>query len=131
MRMEGEANETGKIVEKDKEIEGDLLDLYVCCQCSVYCLVSREVIPGVVPLRRVEEFVKDKSENPPVGKTGPIAVVSGWETIITYVPYSFFILVFLIPHCRNILSYIDINLPCIQYHRESAVARREPGVACW
>ena len=51
----------------------------------VYCLVSKEVITGVIPTRRMEEFIKDKLENPTVGKTGPMALVSGWETIITYV----------------------------------------------
>ncbi|KAI0095055.1 hypothetical protein BDY19DRAFT_916041 [Irpex rosettiformis] len=81
LRLEGDEGET--ITQGEKELEGDLLDLYVCCQCSVYCLVSQHVIPGVIPLRRVEEFVKDKSENPAVGKTSAIAVVSGWETIIT------------------------------------------------
>lgn len=70
--------------EKAEAPDPDLLDLYICCQCSVYCLVS-QVIPGVLPLRLIEEFVKDKLEHPPVGKTGEIAVVTGIETIITYV----------------------------------------------
>ena len=69
---------------KTESGEPDLLDLYLCCQCSVYCLVS-QVIPGVLPLRAFEEFVKDKFEHPPPGKTGEIAVITGLETIITYV----------------------------------------------
>ncbi|KAI0686832.1 cysteine proteinase [Cytidiella melzeri] len=83
LRIEGDEGETSTQGEKNDEPEGDLLDIYVCCQCSVYCLVSRHVIPGVIPLRKVEEFVKDKVENPPVGKNSATAVVSGWETIIT------------------------------------------------
>lgn len=69
--------------------EPDLLDLYICCQCSVYCLVS-QVIPGVLPIRVLEEFVKDKYEHPPPGKTGDLTVVTGFETIITYVMISSF-----------------------------------------
>lgn len=63
---------------------GDLLDLYICCQCSVYCWVS-QVIPGVLPVRHIEEFVKDKLDHPAPGKTKEMAVVTGWETVITYV----------------------------------------------
>ncbi|EKM61525.1 uncharacterized protein PHACADRAFT_85514 [Phanerochaete carnosa HHB-10118-sp] len=67
---------------KRNDDELDLLDLYLCCQCSVYCLVS-PVIPGVLPLRVLEDFVRDKLEHPPLGKTGEIAVVTGFETVIT------------------------------------------------
>lgn len=70
--------------EKEETPEPDLLDLYLCCQCSVYCLVS-QVIPGVLPWRILEDFIRDKLEHPPLGKTGEIAVVTGFETMITYV----------------------------------------------
>jgi ubiquitin carboxyl-terminal hydrolase 25 len=93
LRLEGNEGETSTKGEKAEGPEGDFLDLYVCCQCSIYCLVSRHVIPGVIPLRRVEEFVKDKTDNPPLGKTSAMAVVSGWETIITYVSNL---------HCRSV-----------------------------
>ncbi|KAG2365462.1 hypothetical protein BDR07DRAFT_1449769 [Suillus spraguei] len=55
-------------------VEGELLDLYVCCQCSVYCIAS-EAMPGVIALKYVEDFTKQPDES----------VVSGWETLITIV----------------------------------------------
>ena len=74
--------------ETTEVLEADMLDLYLCCQCSTYCLVS-QVIPGVIPLRCLEEFNKDKVEHPPPGKTGELALITGWETVLTYVhdPY--------------------------------------------
>lgn len=75
---------------KTESAEPDLLDLYICCQCSVYCLVS-QVIPGVLPIRVLEEFVKDKLEHPPPGKTGELTLVTGLETIITYVLAPLFV----------------------------------------
>ena len=59
--------------------EGKLLDLYVCCQCSFYCVVSG-VIPGVIPRMYIDEVIRDKGRNPPLGKTGDQAVVSALET---------------------------------------------------
>ena len=105
LRIEENEGETSTQGEKVEEPEGDLLDLYVCCQCSVYCLVSQHVIPGVIPLRKVEEFVKDKTENPPVGKSSTVAVISGWETIITYVSTSALYIVYLIALCHNIFLF--------------------------
>ncbi|KAF8628269.1 hypothetical protein AX15_004037 [Amanita polypyramis BW_CC] len=61
--------------------EGKLLDLYVCCQCSFYCVASG-IIPGVIPRKHYDEFVRDKRENPPPGKTGEQAVVQAFETIL-------------------------------------------------
>ena len=68
----------------DAADEGDLLDLYVCCQCSFYCVAS-EVVPGVVPARYVEDFVKLKTEHPPPGKSKEVSLMMAWETILTYV----------------------------------------------
>ncbi|OJT05642.1 hypothetical protein TRAPUB_3565 [Trametes pubescens] len=61
-----------------------LLDLYLCCQCSVYCLVS-DVIPGVLPTSLVDEFTRDKLSHPAVDKTPRATVISGWETILTII----------------------------------------------
>ncbi|TFK68265.1 cysteine proteinase [Pluteus cervinus] len=62
--------------------EGKLLDLYVCCQCSFYCVASG-VIPGVIQRKYFEEFVKEKREQPQPGKTGEQSVSVGLETIAT------------------------------------------------
>jgi len=59
--------------------EGKLLDLYVCCQCSFYCVASG-VIPGVIPRRYIDEVIRDRRSNPPVGKTSDQAIVSALET---------------------------------------------------
>ncbi|KAH7927253.1 cysteine proteinase [Leucogyrophana mollusca] len=64
--------------------EEDLLDLYVCCQCSVYCIAS-DIIPGVIPSKYVEDFTRDRLNNPPPGKKGEESVMAGWETLVTIV----------------------------------------------
>ena len=64
---------------KTGDDEGKLLDLYVCCQCSFYCVASG-VIPGVIPRKYIDEVIRDKRSNPPVGKTGDQAVVSALDT---------------------------------------------------
>lgn len=61
-----------------------LMDLYVCCQCSLYVLVS-DVIPGVIPLRYVEEFTLNKGKNPEVGRTAQESVQSAWQVVMSYV----------------------------------------------
>ncbi|KAH8099848.1 cysteine proteinase [Cristinia sonorae] len=71
-----------KVPQVEDEVEGDLLDLYVCCQCSVYCLAS-QVIPGVIPVKYVEDLTKDKLSHPSLDKTAHASVLSAWETIIT------------------------------------------------
>ena len=62
--------------------EGRLFDLYVCCQCSFYCVISG-VIPGVIPRKSFDDFAKEKMSNPPSGKTGEHAVVTAFDTIVT------------------------------------------------
>ena len=59
-----------------------LLDLYLCCQCSMYCLVS-DVIPGVIPLSLVNDFTLDKIGHPAIDKTPKATAVAGWETVLT------------------------------------------------
>ncbi|KAI0640335.1 cysteine proteinase [Trametes polyzona] len=61
-----------------------LLDLYLCCQCSMYCLVS-DVIPGVIPANLVQLFTQDKLSHPAVDKTPRATVVAAWETILTII----------------------------------------------
>ena len=62
--------------------EGNLLDLHVCCQCSFY-VVASHVIPGVVPVKLLEDLVKNKTENPPPDKSGELAALITLETILT------------------------------------------------
>lgn len=64
--------------------EGKLLDLYVCCQCSFYCVAS-DLISGVIPRKHLDNFIKDKRSSPLPGKTGEQAVVIALETIMLYV----------------------------------------------
>lgn len=63
------------------EPDGDLLDLFVCCQCSFYCVVS-DVIPGVIPHRTFEAFVREKLDNPHVGKTPTASVAIALDTFL-------------------------------------------------
>ncbi|KAF8433463.1 cysteine proteinase [Boletus edulis BED1] len=78
-RMEGNAMEDVLPEEED-----DLLDLYVCCQCSLYCIVS-EVIPGVIPVKYIEEFTRERWDNPAIGRNKEESVVSGLETFLLVV----------------------------------------------
>jgi len=75
------AQERDRMQEDEAEEEGKLLDLYVCCQCSFYCVASG-VISGVIPRKFWEEFVRDRKSSPPPGKTGELAVVLALETLI-------------------------------------------------
>ena len=68
--------------EMEPEAEGRLLDLYVCCQCSFYCVASG-IISGVIPRKTFDDFAREKMNNPPPGKTGDQAVVTAFETIVT------------------------------------------------
>lgn len=81
-KMKVEEIEAMSSNELEPEAEGRLLDLYVCCQCSFYCVASG-IIPGVIPRKSFDEFAKEKRNNPPPGKTGDQAVVTAFETIIT------------------------------------------------
>ncbi|KAK7686516.1 hypothetical protein QCA50_010114 [Cerrena zonata] len=71
------------------ESQTDLLDLFICCQCAVYCLVSR-VIPGVIPLKIAEEFTKEKMANPSVDHTPRATALRAWETVTTIVQNRLF-----------------------------------------
>ncbi|KAH7886262.1 hypothetical protein F5I97DRAFT_2027572 [Phlebopus sp. FC_14] len=73
-----------KLGEGPEDEEGDLLDLYVCCQCSVYCIVS-DVIPGVIPAKYMEEYMRDRWDNPAPGRKREESVVVGLETFLTIV----------------------------------------------
>ena len=84
IHLDDSAPEPAPTEEPPEEPEGDMLDLYLCCQCSTYCLVS-QVIPGVIPLRTFEEFNKDKLDHPQLGKSPEVTLVTGWETVITCV----------------------------------------------
>jgi ubiquitin carboxyl-terminal hydrolase 25/28 len=68
---EGEVNEE----------EGELLDLFVCCQCSLYCVAS-EIIPGIVPVNHFEDLTNEKTQAPQVGKSPEVSVSVAWETVL-------------------------------------------------
>lgn len=75
------------MLDEGEEDEGKLLDLYICCQCSFYC-VSSSLLSGVIPRKCFEEFVRDKRTNPTVGKTGEQAIFMAFETLSTSVTAS-------------------------------------------
>ena len=71
----------------DEDKQGHLFDLYLCCQCSVYCVVS-EVIPGVIPKEYIEKFCNQKLNNPLPGRNGEITLAIAWGTFLKCVhPY--------------------------------------------
>ena len=101
------------------EEEGDLLDLYVCCQCSLYCIVS-EVIPGVIPVKYIEEFTRERWDNPAPDRNREESVVSGLETFLVCV--QFFMLCSILMGCSIVENKlwrgenrpITINRPVFQ-----------------
>lgn len=58
-----------------------LLDLYVCCQCSIYVLCSG-LIPGVLFADQLNALVRERSEHPLLGQTGSEAVIQACDTIL-------------------------------------------------
>lgn len=74
-----------KVEEEEEEVEeeGKLLDLFICCQCSLVC-VSSSVISGVIPLPIWNEFIQDKKNNPVAGKSPDLSVVVALETLLMY-----------------------------------------------
>ncbi|KAF9257095.1 cysteine proteinase [Marasmius fiardii PR-910] len=76
-----EALKTKADEESETEEEGTLLDLYMCCQCSFYCVAS-DVQPGVVPSDVWKKFIEEKLGNPPAGKKPEISLFTGLETLL-------------------------------------------------
>ncbi|KAI3622739.1 ubiquitin carboxyl-terminal hydrolase [Moniliophthora roreri] len=67
--------------EESQEDEGILLDLYMCCQCSFYCVAS-DMQSGVIPLDIWKDFTQEKMSHPPVDKTPETSLVGGLETLL-------------------------------------------------
>jgi ubiquitin carboxyl-terminal hydrolase 25/28 len=86
--LEQAVDEVRKEVESE-DGEGDLLDLYVCCQCSFYVIAS-DVIPGVIPVKLLEDLVKNKMENPPLDKSGELAALISLEMILTSAVFRYY-----------------------------------------
>ncbi|KIM40703.1 hypothetical protein M413DRAFT_28483 [Hebeloma cylindrosporum] len=84
LTIRDEADTPGDYDVESAEEEGELLDLYVCCQCSFYCVVSA-VIPGVVPRRHLEELVRDRTRNRSAGTSAEQAVASANKALLVAV----------------------------------------------
>ncbi|KAF8256779.1 hypothetical protein EI94DRAFT_1792555 [Lactarius quietus] len=82
-------------VERTAGDEGDLLDLYVCCQCSFYVIASH-AIPAVMLVKLLEDLVRNKVENPPLDKFGELVALIAPEMILTIIENSLYSL-----ECRN------------------------------
>jgi ubiquitin carboxyl-terminal hydrolase 25/28 len=65
-----------------EEEEGKVLDLYVCCQCTLYCVAS-EVISGVVSRKYMDELQRDRKGHPAIGKSPEQTIALTVETIST------------------------------------------------
>ena len=69
---------------QNEDKQGHLFDLYLCCQCSVYCVVS-EVISGVIPMEHIEKFRHQKLNNPQPGRNGEMTLAIAWGTFLKFV----------------------------------------------
>ena len=65
-----------------REAEDNLLDLFICCQCTVYIVVS-DIIPGVIPCEAFEAFVREKLHHPQAGKTPAMSLITAIDTVLT------------------------------------------------
>ena len=61
--------------------EGRLMDLYICCQCSFYCVASA-ILPGVIPKKYLDELQRDRRSHPGVGKTAEQTIAHTIETML-------------------------------------------------
>lgn len=71
-----------EVAEPATEEEGKLLDLYVCCQCTLYCVASG-VISGVVPKKYMDDLQRERKSHPGVGKSPEQTIALTVETILT------------------------------------------------
>lgn len=58
-----------------------LLDIYICCQCPIYVLCSH-LIPGVIPVKQLEDFARERSEHPLPNQTGSDAAIQAFDTTL-------------------------------------------------
>ena len=65
-----------------EEEEGRLLDLYVCCQCTLHCVASG-VISGVVSKKYMDELQRERKSHPAVGKSPEQTIALTVETVLT------------------------------------------------
>ncbi|KAK7464469.1 ubiquitin-specific protease ubp2 [Stygiomarasmius scandens] len=61
--IKSKGSEEAESVDTKQEEEGMLLDLYMCCQCSFYCVAS-STLSGVVPRDLWKEFLAEKLAHP-------------------------------------------------------------------
>ncbi|KAI0031039.1 hypothetical protein K488DRAFT_25458, partial [Vararia minispora EC-137] len=83
-----------------------LLDLSVCCQCSTRVLCS-DVVPGVVPVRLLDELMREKAGAPPpaLARVPETAVLVAVETIINVIHNRLF---------RNEARSLPVTRPTFQ-----------------
>lgn len=47
----------------------DSMNVFVCCRCTTYAVVSAETIPGVIPVAIIDAYTKERADYPQTGKT--------------------------------------------------------------
>lgn len=68
-------------MDQDMDETGFPLDLYVCCQCSFYCVASK-IIPAIIPRKLWYHFIEDRKTHPLPGKSGEHSVATAVETML-------------------------------------------------
>ncbi len=69
-------------MDQDMDETGFPLDLYVCCQCSFYCVASK-IISAIIPRNLWYHFIEDRKTHPLPGKSGEHSVATAVETMLT------------------------------------------------
>lgn len=68
-------------MDQDTDETGTPLDLYVCCQCSFYCVASK-IIPAIIPRYSWNHLIENKRSDPLPGKTREHSVATALETML-------------------------------------------------
>jgi ubiquitin carboxyl-terminal hydrolase 25 len=79
--LKAKAAEETEPVDTKQDEEGMLMDLYMCCQCSFYCVVS-STLSGVIPKELWDKFVYEKLANPPPGLEPKPGLYIAIETLL-------------------------------------------------
>lgn len=59
------------------QMDADLLDIYMCCQCSVNILATKTPIAGVIPTTIINDLARERNQ----ADRGPLRVVLAMETV--------------------------------------------------
>lgn len=82
---ERKCHDEGSSSDARKSDEGELLDLYMCCQCQQHLIVSAKTFPEVIPREVHKTFTTQRFRNPSENRNPYANVFVAWSIILQYV----------------------------------------------